>query len=85
MVYHSIRPWRAHVVPLSSACNAETGKLQIIKKASGKEGYVRICEEYAYSSLHEVYNRIKTKDDGKENSGEDVLNTMLGEIEDSQN
>ena len=63
---------------------AETGKLQIIKKASGKEGYVRICEEYAYSSLHEVYNRIKTQDDGKENSGEDVLNAMLCEIENSR-
>lgn len=63
---------------------AETKSLQIIKKASGKEGYVRICEEYAYSSLHEVYTRIKTKDDGKENSGEDVLNTMLSEIEDSR-
>ncbi len=64
---------------------AETGKLQIIKKASTNEGYVRICEEYAYSSLHEVYNRIKTMDDGKENSGEDVLNTMLNEIENSRN
>lgn len=63
---------------------AETKNLKIIKKASGKDGYVRICEEYAYSSLPEVYNRIKTKDDGKKNSGEDVLDTMLGEIEDSR-
>ena len=30
---------------------ADTKDLRIIKKASGKNGYVRICEEYAYSAL----------------------------------
>ncbi len=63
---------------------ADTKDLRIIKKASGKNGYVRICEEYAYSALMEVYNRIKSFDDGKENSGEDVLNKMIKEIEDSR-
>ena len=63
---------------------AETKDLKIIKKASGKKGYVRICEEYAYSSLHEIHTRIRTRDDGKENSGEYVLNSMLNEIENSR-
>jgi hypothetical protein len=63
---------------------AETKDLKIIKKASGKDGYVRICEEYAYSSLSEVYNRIRTKDDGKEKSGEDVLNKMIKEIDNTR-
>lgn len=64
---------------------AETKNLKIIKKASGKDGYVRICEEYAFSAFSEVYNRIKTRDDGQENSGENVLNVMLNEIESSHN
>ena len=63
---------------------ADTKDLRIIKRASGKNGYVRICEEYAYSALMEVYNRIKSFDDGKENSGEDVLNKMIKEIEASR-
>ena len=63
---------------------ADTKDLRIIKKASGKNGYVRICEEYAYSALSEVYNRIKTRDNDKVNSGEDVLNKMIKEIEDSR-
>ena len=63
---------------------ADTKDLRIIKKASGKNGYVRICEEYAYSALSEVYNRINTKDGGKANSGEDVLNKMIKEIEASR-
>lgn len=63
---------------------AETKDLRIITKASGKDGYVRICEEYAYSSLSEVYSRIKSKDNGKERSGEEVLNKMIKEIEDSR-
>ena len=63
---------------------AETKDLRIIKKASGKNGYVRICEEYAYSALGEVYNRIASLDDGKEKTGEDVLNKMIKEIEDSR-
>ena len=52
---------------------AETKDLRIIKKATGKDGYVRICEEFAYASLNEVYKRIRTMDDGTEKSGEDVL------------
>jgi hypothetical protein len=63
---------------------ADTKDLRIIKRASGKNGYVRICEEYAYSALSEVYNRILSFDDGKENSGEDVLNKMIKEIEESR-
>ena len=63
---------------------AEKKDLRVIKQASGKDGYVRICEEYAYSALSEVYNRISTKDGGKENSGEDVLNKMIKEIEASR-
>jgi len=58
--------------------------LRIIKKASGKDGYVRICEEYAYSALIEVYNKIKSMDDGKVKSGEEVLNKMIKEIESSR-
>lgn len=65
---------------MRSIAIAETKDLSIIKKASGKDGYVRICEEYAYSALPEVYNRLRTKDDGKEQCGEDVLNAMLKEI-----
>jgi len=63
---------------------ADTKDLRIIKKASGKNGYVRICEEYAYSALIEVYNRIKSMDDGKVNSGEEVLNKMIKEMENSR-
>ena len=63
---------------------AETKDLRIIKKASGKDGYVRICEEYAYSALIEVYNRIKSMDDDKVKSGEEVLNKMIKEIESSR-
>ena len=58
--------------------------MRIIKKASGKDGYVRICEEYAYSALTEVYNRIKSMDDDKVKSGEEVLNKMIKEIESSR-
>ena len=64
---------------------AETKDLRIIKKATGKDGYVRICEEFAYGSLDEVYKRIRTMDDGTEKSGEDVLNKMIKEIENSRN
>ena len=64
---------------------ADTKNLRIIKKASGKDGYVRICEEFAYGSLDEVYKRIRTMDDGTEKSGEDVLNKMIKEIENSRN
>lgn len=64
---------------------AEKKDLRVIKKASGKDGYVRICEEYAYPSLLEVYNRIKSQDDGKEKSGEDVLNKMIKEIDNLRN
>lgn len=64
---------------------AEENDLRIIKKASGKDGYVRICEEYAYSALQEVYNRIKTKDDAAADSHEIVIDNMIREIEDSRN
>ena len=64
---------------------AETKDLRVIKKATGKDGYVRICEEFAYSSLDEVYKRIRTMDDGTEKSGEDVLNKMIKEMENSRN
>ena len=64
---------------------AETKDLRVIKKATGKDGYVRICEEFAYSSLNEVYKRIRTMDDGTEKSGEDVLNKMIKEMENSRN
>ena len=63
---------------------AETKDLRVIKKATGKDGYVRICEEYAYSALTEVYNRIKSMDDDKVKSGEEVLNKMIKEIESSR-
>ena len=63
---------------------ATTKDLRIIKKASGKNGYVRICEEYAYSALIEVYNRIKSMDDDEVNSGEEVLNKMIKEMENSR-
>ena len=46
---------------------------------------VRIFEEFAYGSLDEVYKRIRTMDDGTEKSGEDVLNKMIKEIENSRN
>ena len=65
---------------MRSIAIAETKDLAIIKKASGKDGYVRICEEYAYSAFSEVYNRLRTMDDGKEQCGEDVIDTMLREI-----
>ncbi len=58
---------------------AKTGNLKIIKKSSGKEGYVKICEEYAYSAFDEVYNRLKKKDSTI--SPENNLNEMLNEIE----
>ena len=64
---------------------AETKDLRVIKKATGKDGYVRICEEFAYASLNEVYKRIRTMDDGTEKSGEDVLNKMIKEMENSRN
>ena len=64
---------------------AETKDLRVIKKATGKDGYVRICEEFAYASLNEVYKRIRTMDDGTEKSGEDVLNKMIHEMENSRN
>ena len=64
---------------------AETKDLRVIKKATGKDGYVRICEEFAYASLNEVYKRIRTMDDDTEKSGEDVLNKMIKEMENSRN
>ena len=64
---------------------AETKDLRVIKKATGKDGYVRICEEFAYASLDEVYKRIRTMDDDTEKSGEDVLNKMIKEMENSRN
>ena len=64
---------------------AETGDLKIIKKASGKDGYVRICEEYAYSALKEVYDRLRTKDDNTIASPEMVIDKMLNEIESERN
>ena len=64
---------------------AETKDLRVIKKATGKDGYVRICEEFAYASLDEVYKRIKTMDGDTVKSGEDVLNKMIHEMENSRN
>ena len=63
---------------------AETKNLRIIKEPRGKDGYVRICEEYAYSALNEVYNRLRTKDDGTVDSAEIVMDNMIREIEDSR-
>lgn len=64
---------------MRSLAIAQTGDLKIIKKSSGKEGYVRICEEYAYSGFNEVYNRLKNRDSTV--SPENILNEMLDEVE----
>ena len=63
---------------------ADTDDLRIIKKASGKEGYVKISEEYAYSALKEVHDRLKTRDDGEEVSPEAVIEKMIHEVEDAR-
>jgi len=64
---------------MRSLAIAKTGNLKIIKKSSGKEGYVKICEDYAYSSFGEVYNRLKNRDSTI--SAENILNEMLNEVE----
>jgi len=58
---------------------SKTENLKIIKKSSGKEGYVKICEDYAYSAFDEVYNRLKKRDSTI--SPETILNEMLNEVE----
>ena len=68
---------------MRSLAIAKTSNLKIIKKSSGKEGYVRICEEYAYSGFDEVYNRLKNRDSTI--SAENILNEMFNEIESERN
>ena len=58
---------------------AKTADLRIIKKSSGKGGYVKICEEYASAGFDEVYNKIKNRDSSV--SAESILNEMLNEVE----
>jgi len=55
----------------------------LIKKSSGKEGYVKICEGYAFSGFDEVYNRIKNRDSTI--SAENIVNEMLNETESERN
>lgn len=61
---------------------AKTENLKIIKKSNGKEGYVRICEEYASAGFDEVYNRLKNKDSSI--PVENILQEMLTEVESSR-
>lgn len=68
---------------MRSLAIAKTGNLKIIKKSSGKEGYVKICEEYAYPAFDEVYNRLKNRDSTI--SAENILNEMLNEVESERN
>ena len=64
---------------------AETDSLDIIKKPNGKDGYVYICEEYAYAALENVYKRLSTRDDGTESTVERVMDKMISEIQSEQN
>jgi len=68
---------------MRSLAIAKDGDLKVIKKSSGKEGYVKICEQYAHSAFDEVYNRIKNRDSTI--SAENILNEMLNEIESERN
>lgn len=68
---------------MRSLAIAKAEDLKIIKKSSGKEGYVKICEEYAFSGFDEVYNRIKNRDSTI--SAENILNEMLNEVESERN
>ena len=60
---------------------AEENDLRIIKKPNGKDGYVFICEEYAFPALEVVYNRLRTRDDGALPSVERVMDKMITEIQ----
>ena len=64
---------------------AETNNLDIIKKPNGKDGYVYICEDYAYAALEKVYKRLSTRDDGTESTVERVMDKMISEIQSEQN
>ena len=64
---------------------AETNSLDIIKKPNGKDGYVFICEDYAYAALEKGYKRLSTRDDGAESTAERVMDKMITEIQSEQN
>lgn len=64
---------------MRSLAIAKTGELRIIKKSSGKEGYVKICESYANSGFDEIYNKLKNRDSSI--SPENILNEIFDDVE----